>query len=69
MTAFRALGRRHSPVKSPPAFDVGAHLVVTLETQPALGLLAKRLVALTTIFLDVGMRSHHRPRHDESFER
>jgi hypothetical protein len=69
VTAFRALGRRSSPVKALPAFDVGAHIVVTLETQPTLGLLAKRLVALAAILLDVGMCGDHRPRHDERLER
>jgi hypothetical protein len=69
MPAFRALGRRHLAVKSPPAFDIRADLDVTCQAEPALGLLAKRLVALATILLDVGMRSDHRAGHNESLER
>jgi hypothetical protein len=65
---LRTVGSRKPSVVTVLAFHVRPHLVVALETQAAFRLLAKRLVTLSTVVLDVGVSGGNRPRHDQSLE-
>ena len=66
--AFDALNIRTPAVETRLAVDVPGHVLVAVETEPALARFRERLVTVPALLLELGMALDHLARHDELLE-